>query len=226
MDWLTTAVRIVVRRLSGWLLTTLYSTYPHFFPSPPQIASFCKQRTIRHGWRSIFCSQDKVWSPSFFRKCVEDPIPPPLKLHLFCNKEPFSLAEDKIAVPRKNYGTHSSSRSAWRIPYAERMQYLHVISYDTPGLKKRWSLERMTGRRKLGPTTIYKQVYGPAEGQASHPRTSSSNSWKSREGRIVHQKAKEGWNIFHRGIGYQIENWRQTLDFPLLGDIWWIWGIW
>lgn len=79
--------------------------------------------------------------------------PPPLKLHLFCNKEPFSLAEDKIAVPRKNHGTHSSSGSAWRIPYAERMQYLHVISYDTPGRKKRWSQERMTGRRKMGPTT-------------------------------------------------------------------------
>lgn len=118
--------------------------------------------------------------------------PPPLKLHLFCNKEPFSLAEDKIAVPRKNHGTHSSSGSAWRIPYAERMQYLHVISYDTPGRKKRWSQERMTGRRKMGPTTIYKQVYGPAEGQASHTQTSSRNSWKRREGRKVHQKAKEG----------------------------------
>lgn len=121
--------------------------------------------------------------------------PPPQKLHLFCNKEPFSLAEDKITVPRKNHGTHSSSGSAWRIPCAERMQYLHVISYDTPGRKKRWSQGRMTGRRKMGPTTIYKQVYGPAEGRASHPRTSSSNSWKSREGRkyIKKQRKVRNW---------------------------------
>lgn len=168
---------------------------PALLPLPPPNCIFLQTKN-HPAWLKIdFLFPGQSMEPKVLQEVCGGSYPPPLKLHLFCNKEPFSLAEDKIAVPRKNHGTHSSSGSAWRILYAERMQYLHVISYDTPGRKKRWSQERMTGRRKMGPTTIYKQVYGPADGQASHPRTSSSNSWKSREGRKVHQKAREGWKL-------------------------------
>lgn len=43
-------------------------------------------------------------------------LPPQPQIAFFANKEPFSMVEDRIAVPRTKYGAQGSSGSAWRIP--------------------------------------------------------------------------------------------------------------
>lgn len=121
---------------------------------------------------------------------MEDPIPP-LKLHLFAARNPSAWLTIKLLFP----GRSMEPTVLQEVHGGSHVQYLAVISYDAPERKKRWSQKRMTRRRKIGPTTTYKQSIWPSRGPGQPSLNFKQEVLEGQRQKKVHQEAQEWWNL-------------------------------